>query len=223
MVCRMKTSCAAFTLIELLVVVAIIGALAVAIVPGVRGVSDSYSLTAAADQVISTINLARQTAIARNRPVEVRIYELRSLSQGAKKSYRLVGAVIPEPSDASRDEWVDRPRPLPNGIIFDDGSNNDEFSTLITSAGSGNNDIPGKVNGVASGVPDVVREADYIKFSIRSDGSTDLNPSGAAGNDPWTLSLRVERDTSGDSTRPSNNFITLMLDPTIGRLKVFRP
>jgi uncharacterized protein (TIGR02596 family) len=210
----------AFTLIELLVVVAIIGTLAVAIVPGIRGVSESYSLTSAADQVASAMNLARQTAIARNRPVEVRLYEMPATAVSGSPSYRLLAALIPDPSNPANDEWVAKLTPLPNGIIFDDGTQNNEFSTLIAEATTATDAVPRKVSGASSGVPAMVRNRNYISFTIRSDGSTDLDP---ASTDPWTLSLRVERDQSGDSSRPSNNFVTLLLDPVLGRLKVFRP
>lgn len=225
MVRRMKSVSPrnAFTLIELLVVLGIIGILAAAIIPAMRGISESYSLTSAADQVASTLSLARQTAITRNRPVEVRIYELPSAINPTQRSYRLIGAIIPDPSNPARDEWIARLRPLPQGVTFDNGSRNNEFSTIIANAGTAADDVPRRVGGVASGVPAVVKGADYVKFTIRPDGSTDLDPSGTAGSDPWTLSLRVERDTSGGSSRPSNNFVTLLLDPVLGRSKVFRP
>jgi uncharacterized protein (TIGR02596 family) len=219
MVRRLKST-RAFTLIELLVVVAIIGTLAVAIVPGIRGVSESYSLTSAADQVASAMNLARQTAIARNRPVEVRVYEVPSSVVGQPASYRLLVALIPNTADPAASEWIGKPRLLPTGIIFDDGSNNAQFSTLIANASNASGAIPAKNNGTTTGVPPLVRGLKYISFNIRSDGGTDLDP---ASTDPWTLSLRVERDQSGDSSRPSNNFVTLLLDPVLGRLKVFRP
>jgi uncharacterized protein (TIGR02596 family) len=209
-----------FTLVELLVVVGIMAVLAAAIIPSIRGVSDSYSLTSAADQVVSAMNLARQTAIARNRPVEVRIYELSSPLPGQPAAYRLLVAVIPNTSDPAATEWIGKPRPLPNGIIFDNGSRNPQFSTLIANASGNNGASPAKNNGASSGVPALVQGFKYVSFNIRPDGGTDLDPD---STDPWTLSLRVERDQSGDSSRPSNNFITFLLDPVLGRVKVFRP
>jgi uncharacterized protein (TIGR02596 family) len=209
-----------FTLVELLVVVGIMAVLAAAIIPSIRGVSDSYSLTSAADQVVSAMNLARQTAIARNRPVEVRIYELPSPLPGQPAAYRLLVAVIPNTSDPAATEWISKPRPLPNGIIFDNGSRNPQFSTLIANASDNDGASPAKNNGANSGVPALVKGLKYVSFNIRPDGGTDLDP---ASTDPWTLSLRVERDQSGDFSRPSNNFITFLLDPVLGRVKVFRP
>lgn len=208
-----------FTLIELLAVVGIIAILAVAVVPGMRGVGESFSLTSATDQVVSTFNLARQTAMARNTPVEVRLYRLPSATGTGSGEYRLVGAVIPHPTDSSRDEWILKLRPLPNGIIFDDGSVNAEFSSLIRGAGTGSTAVPRRFTGVATGVPMMVRDREYVAFTIRADGSTNLDP---AASTPWTVSLRTNRDRPV-ADRPANNFVTVLIDPVLGRPKVFRP
>jgi uncharacterized protein (TIGR02596 family) len=212
----------AFTLIELLVVVGIIAVLAVAIIPSIRGVSDSYSLTSAADQVVGLFNLARQTAIAKNRPVQIRIYQMPATTPGGQDEYRLIAAVMTDPADPAKDMWVDKLRLLPTGVIFDDGSRNDDYSSLIALADPSNNSIPRKSPAVTNGVPFLVKGRPYIFFTIRPDGSTDLE---SASNQAWTLSLRPHRDIGKDSSpaRPAYNFITLMVDPVLGTIKVFRP
>jgi hypothetical protein len=75
---------------------------------------------------------------------------------------------------------------------------------------------------VTNGVPFLVKGRPYIFFTIRPDGSTDLE---SASNQAWTLSLRPHRDIGKDSSpaRPAYNFITLMVDPVLGTIKVFRP
>lgn len=221
MVHRLKQK-RAFTLIELLVVAAIIAVLAVAVVPSIRGISTSYSLTSAADQVAGLFNLARQTAVAKNRPVQIRIYKMPASTPGGQDEYRLIGAVMVDPTDPAKDTWVDKLRLLPSGVIFDDGSRDDDYSSLIALAGTANDSVPRKIPAVSSGVPPLVRGRPYIFFTIRPDGSTDLE---LASNQAWTLSLRSHRDTGEDSTtpRPANNFVTLMVDPVLGTIKAFRP
>ena len=65
-----------FSLVELLVVVAIIGMLAALAMGGLSNTVRSSKLTNTAQRVADQINVARQTAAARNVPVEVRFYSL---------------------------------------------------------------------------------------------------------------------------------------------------
>lgn len=215
----------AFTLIELLVVVGIIAVLAVAVIPSIRGVSTSFSLTAAADQVTGLLNLARQTAIAQNRPVQIRIYQMPPTTPGGPAEYRLIAAAMVDPADANKVTWVDKLRVLPTGVIFDDGDRDEDYSSLIALATTGSGDVPKKESGVSSGVPALVRGRPYVYFTIRPDGSTDLALDSGITDRKWTLSLRSHRDVGTDSLppRPAHNFVTLMIDPALGTIKAFRP
>lgn len=67
---------AAFSLIELLAVIAVLGILAVLVVPSMRGISSATELSVSAASIGDTLNLARQTALSVNRPVEARFYEV---------------------------------------------------------------------------------------------------------------------------------------------------
>lgn len=212
----------AFTLVELLVVMAIVGALAVAVVPAMRGISGSVNLTSAAGQIRDSLVLARQTAIARNAPVEVRIYSIAEAAGGTSE-FRLLAAVRPDPADpAGRPplEWIDKMRTLPGGVVIDDAARNTQFSTLLVVNGA-SGEAPLERTELASGVPVMLRGKTYRVFTFRPDGTTDLSPSPA---NPWTLSLRQRRDQAGGaSSQPGYNFITLVIDPVLGRVRTFQP
>src|SRR6478735_1845667 len=62
----------AFTLLELLVVIGIIGLVATFAVPAIGTMINGSTLTQASQQLTTTLSMARQYAITKNRPVEVR-------------------------------------------------------------------------------------------------------------------------------------------------------
>src|ERR1043165_8895816 len=62
----------AFSLLELIVVVSIIATVAALSIPQFLRFSQASQLTGGANLVIDSLNLARQTAQTRNRPVEFR-------------------------------------------------------------------------------------------------------------------------------------------------------
>ena len=66
---------AGFTLIELLSVIAIVSILAVTTLPAIRGTLDGVTISGAAGVVESELSFARQVAMSRNLPVEVRFYK----------------------------------------------------------------------------------------------------------------------------------------------------
>jgi len=66
----------AFTLVELLAVVAIVAILAALVIPAVGTLSDANHISNSALLVAGQFDLARQTALAENRLVEVRVYAI---------------------------------------------------------------------------------------------------------------------------------------------------
>ena len=65
----------AFSLVELLVVIAVIAIVAGYAVPAVTTMLKGSQLTQGSQMVVDQIALARQTALSRNRSVEVRFYK----------------------------------------------------------------------------------------------------------------------------------------------------
>ena len=68
------TSRKAFSLVELLIVIVIIGIITGFAVPAITGMLKSSQLTQASGQLVDTVALARQTAMSKNRAIEVRFY-----------------------------------------------------------------------------------------------------------------------------------------------------
>jgi uncharacterized protein (TIGR02596 family) len=203
-----------FSLLELLSVMAMVSMIAAMTLPALRGMLDGYSISGAADLASADLSLARQAAISRNLPVEVRIY---SFDEGFGEAWRVIGVVIPSAASGQvRDEWITPGRVLPGGIIMEDSG---DFSTIISRAES----TPGA--GVWTGTesasaPRLVRGRPYVAFQFRPDGSTSL-PS----NQPWCLTLKSanSRADSESPNRPSANFGSIVLDAKTGRTMFFQP
>ena len=61
----------------------------------------------------------------------------------------------------------------------------------------------------------------FIRF--KPTGGTDLSITGTpAPVDKWFLTLKSDNDVA-TSTRPANNYYTIMLDPVSGRARTYRP
>src|SRR5882757_726404 len=99
-----------FSLIELLSVVTVLSVLAVATVPAVKGTLDGINVNGAAGVAEAELLLARQTAISRNLPVEVRFYKV---DDGTGNAYRVMGLVIPTSATGKSDEWLKSGKMLP--------------------------------------------------------------------------------------------------------------
>lgn len=203
----------AFTLVELLVVMAIIVIMASLIVPSLRGLLDGFNLTGSADNVISTLTLARQTAMARNLPVEVRIYQ-RDTGRG-RSDYNTLALLIPSAATGGKvaDVWIGAPSSLTgNSIIIDADTVDDKtFSTVL---GAGKSHPTGPIDKApdptqipwykedtrttTSATPRDLVGKRYVAFWFLPDGSTNLPlPSVASASDPnasgdvraWSLTL----------------------------------
>lgn len=206
----------AFSLIELLTVVALISVLIVGVVPGIRGTLDGINLSGAASLAESQISLAHQTAISRNTPVEVRIYEH---DDGTGLAWRAMALVIPASmSGKANDEWITKGTVLPGNIVIEKDGN---FSTIVSGA-SGGSSSGSKVapwsGQELAGAPGMLKDKKYVAFSFRSDGSTDL-PS----DKPWCITLKNVRSQSAEGGKPAANFVSLVIDPATGQTLVYQP
>jgi uncharacterized protein (TIGR02596 family) len=204
-----RTKVSGFSLIELLTVMAIFSILTAATLPALRGTLDGYNISGAADLAGAEIALARQTAISRNLPVEVRIY---LHDDGTGPAWRGLALVIPKDvTGASADEWVAKGKVLPGNILFDDGG---EFSTIVSKASASTTPRKGTEDSTA---PGILKNKEYVAFRFQPDGSTNL-PSDQA----WCVTLRSPR-SKPEGGAPAANYISIVLDSLTGRSMTFQP
>jgi uncharacterized protein (TIGR02596 family) len=116
-------ACRAFSLLELLVVIAIIGILSVMLAPAMRGISGGTNLTAASEEFVGTVNLARQRASTFNRQVAIRFWK----DENNFRSYQLWEQK--ELADMNSWQAVDKIKNLPTGVV---ATNHAQFSSLLT-------------------------------------------------------------------------------------------
>jgi uncharacterized protein (TIGR02596 family) len=198
-----------FSLVELLTVVAVIAIMAVATVPALRGALDGITVASSADQVGAELAFARQAAISRNLPVEVRFY---NLAGDRGEGWRGMASVIPaSASGAVQDEWVGRPTTLAGATIFDNSS----FSSLLEAA-SAERVSPrrGTQNGSA---PQNLQNRPYVAFQFNPNGSTNLPRDQA-----WNITLRNENSRPA-SGAPAENFVSIVIDSMTGQFMVYQP
>ncbi len=202
-----------FSLIELLSVLAIVSILAVTTMPAIRGTLDGVTISGAANVVESELAFARQVAMSRNLPVEVRFYKH---DDGNGMAWRAVASVIPASvTGATADEWLSRGKVLPGNVVADDAQ---EFSTLISRAGTASVTNEGPWTATeSSAAPGILRGKSYVGFRFRPDGSINL-PNGQ----PWCVTLRSFTSRQAASA-PADNYVSIVLDSLTGRTMSYQP
>ncbi len=158
----------AFSLIEILVVVALVVILSVLTIPALTSTQSALEITRAAQGLSDSLNLARQTALARNRTVTLRFF--RNVGETNFNAYQI--ALI-------QDDGAEEPRRLtrlPQGVVL---SGNAAHSAGFSITGNTN---------LQSG-----QQVDYSELRFRRDGSADL---GSA--DDWFVSIVREKDAKED-------------------------
>lgn len=188
----------AFSLVELLVVIALLAILSVAAMPAISSGLGSITLGGMGQRLMDEIALARQTAIVKNRSVEFRIYQ--------NGEGDLVRTAVVIPAEGSRpEEWQTNGREFTTGVILDE-----EF----TSAWS---DSPQTENSTAG--PGALRGLSFSAITFLPDGMVQTASPAA---DLLTLTLRNKNASDAD-TLPADNFITFVIDPLTGRVRLFQP
>lgn len=195
-----------FSLVELLTVLAILAVLAVLVLPSIRGVSSSTELAISAASVMDSLNLARQTALSINRPVEVRFYEVPSPADSTP-AFRAMGSFVlgnNEIKPIGRVVW------LRNTVVMSD---TDTFGTLLKGLPGGQSSLPSLGT----------TEYSYRSLIFRPDGSVALpHTSPLGGGDTWHVMLYNSTRPPNGSTPPDNHF-TIQLLPETGRARTFQP
>jgi len=182
----------AFTLIELLVVVAIIGLLITLSVPAWNAIAEGNKMTSAAQSLSDGLRLARQLALAKNSPVEFRIFNTLP-KDGVTSNY--CAFAYYQLTESGTTNQMTRTNFFPSGTALSTAAG---YSTLIGTTG-----------------PSYCASPAYNSFRFRPDGSTDLLVSSN-----WYVTIVREREST-NTTLP-DNFITLKLDPFNGNVSFYR-
>lgn len=199
---------AGFTLLELLGVLAIIIIVSAAVVPSLTGITGSSSLTTGSSMFADALNLARQTALADNCPVEVRIYKTGSAANPSDPQYCAFNLFKVDDSNAK--QALGKLRRLPDPIIISPSS---QYSSLMAGR-SGNSAVP-------EDYP-MPKDTPYIWFRFKPNGSTDLTPVEGPGSN-WFVTLVSRNAPIKANTGLPANYFTIQIDPTTGRARSYRP
>ena len=246
----MKTSPAqrrqrAFTLIELIVVISIIAVIAVFVIPAATTIVIGTELTRASQVVLSQFTQARQQAVTKQHPIEVRLIQFPDPEQPGERasdnttwSYRAIQLM--EILENGTAVALTKPERLPGSIIMNAGP----LSSLLDESGEAeatgtteNKATPKPQPKTASTKydPPIPRlpEADarkyrYVKFRFLADGSTDLPDNTTAR---WYVTLhsiadgiKIKAQTLSAKEAAQNvNFFTVQVDPASGSTRTFRP
>lgn len=188
---------------------AILAILLAVTIPAMNSIFGGMNLNRAAGMVTDELNLARQTALAQNRNVEVRFYRLGAASGDTNKQFRALRSYLVEDVDAADWKPITRLKRLPEPIII---SASPTYSTLLDAMNSefsglthSNEMVPG--NG----------DTEYVGFFFRPDGGTSLKP--ASGK--WFMTLHPMK--GADATTLPANYFTVQVDPLTGRPRSFQP
>lgn len=201
-----------FSLVELLMVIAIIGILTALVMPAVSSISRGYGLSTAGHAVVNSLVQARQAAMTRGYPVQVRIYKLPSYTQpssASPSSFRAMQIFVEgDPSMANSAASVSV-TPLARAVFFNAPveilSDTNKSPILgLTYESSPQETLPG-----------YGRNYGYVAFRFKPSGQADL-PADAAG---LTLVLGTE---AGSGALPAN-FRAIEIDPITGSVRDYSP
>ena len=198
----------AFSLVELLVVIAIIIILAALAIPAMSSIGRSSSLNGVTQSVTGTLDLARQTAVTQNRPVEVRFYKLPEDGKptATPSDYRGMQIFV---VDYETTNAVSKPVKFSAPVIIS--------SDVTTSSLMDNTTFPEQAAPAGVTVAPVGANYQYRSFRYKPDGGTDLPM-----DKQFFFTLINKNDPIKSNNLPAN-FATIQVEPMTGRPKVLRP
>ena len=198
----------AFSLIELLVVIALIALMATFAAPAVSSLLRGNEVTRAEQTLVQQFALARQTAIARNRRVEVRLYKFDNPEAlGSDSTFcALQTFVINEDNSAKP---FGRLAKLPASVVLNEAAANSSLLGLADKAWTAQDP--------QISLPGIGTSYTAKAFQFRPDGST-----GLASGTKWFVTLHAATAGAAASSPPAN-FATIQVDPVSGAARSYRP
>lgn len=193
-----------FSLVELLLVITLIAILAAVSMTAFGPVTQSTLITQHGGILAGELQAARMEALASNRPVAVRFYEVPG-PFAALDGNQYRAAEFLRLRDDGEWERFRRLYRLPESLAF-----NPNFSTLIDSGTTGVDADSEPLNEYGG------NSYPYVGFQFRPDGSTSLDP-----NTDYYVTL-VEQRLAAESEAPPN-FASIQIDPLSGSVRVHRP
>jgi uncharacterized protein (TIGR02596 family) len=184
-----------FSLIELLVVIAIIGILAAVSLPALGSIQRAGSLNRGGQMISDAIVSARQEASGKNRNVELRV-----IQAGSPPAYRAFQVWIAD--DRGAMQPLGRVVPLPEGSLIAE-------ETALSPLLGANASLSGTTNFGSLG------SCSYAAIRLRAGGL----PEAAITASNNFLTVRAATDTAV----PPANYYTVRLDPSTGRVAIYRP
>ena len=211
-------SCA-FTLVEMIVVVGIVLLLLALIVPATVTLLRGSQLTQGGDLLMAQLDLARQAALSRNRPVQVRLCRPTGGQYTAIMPLYVAITMSATGNVTQTYTAVSKPVTLPTAVIMDAGAT---LSTILNQTGiaatTASTTDP-RLGSLGTGYQ-------YVAFQFKADGSTDLlsqtSPSTSGTTNLWFLTVHNQTDGDSLGTAPPN-YYTIQLDAYNGHVRPFRP
>lgn len=205
-----------FSLIELLIVITVMMVLGGLMGPSIGSLLRGSNLTRGGDMVAGQLTQARQFAVTRNRPVEVRFYQYCSPMTPDEAGQtpdrgRFRALQTFEISESGVATPLGRIQQLPDEVCINSSG---VLSSLLGGAGAG-----GVVSGTDLGmsIPQVGTAYNAVSFQFRPDGSINLDR-----NSRWFLTLHGTA-IPGDASAPPPNFMTIQVNPHNGSIDTYRP
>jgi uncharacterized protein (TIGR02596 family) len=207
-----------FTLVELLVVLAIMAILGALTVPSLISTLTGSALTQSGQKVINDLSFARQTALTRNRMVEIRFYQFAKAGMPGEVAgspstgqCRAMQTFIYDSAGTTASS-VTPVRYLPDTVIMD---SNNALSTLL---GATQTKSTWTVTDPQIQLPNIGTAYNACYFDYRPDGSTNLNPIGTQ----WFVTLH-SFSAGNNLTALPKNFVMLQVDALNGHVQTYRP
>ena len=205
-----RASHGGFTLLELLAVISIILVVMAFVTPAVNSMMGGSQLNAASQKVISALDFAHGSAVARNRSMEVRFYSYTDPNAPASNGAQYRALQIFEISETGTPTAVGSTVTLPTSTVMDSGTI-PVLSTLLLNSG------PVKSGASLGPIAQAGTNFQEISFRFLPGGGTNLAPT-----KQWYITVRNLNVPPVNNQAPVN-YVAIQNDPISGATTVYRP